>query len=78
MTEGTCVVTSVRYPEFDHTGSVGRPLPNIDMKLVVPSGNWRFVIIGCANLDQGSSTTMVGTLPTTMSTANSACVVLAS
>lgn len=32
MTEATCIVTSFRYPERDYTGSVGRPIPNIDMK----------------------------------------------
>ncbi len=32
MTEATCVVTSIQYPEKDYTGSVGRPVPNIDMK----------------------------------------------
>ena len=32
MTEATCVVTSLQYPEKDYTGSVGRPIANIDMK----------------------------------------------
>lgn len=32
MTEATCVVTSLQYPEKDYTGSVGRPVANIDMK----------------------------------------------
>lgn len=34
MTEATCVVTRVKWPETDNTGSVGRPIPNVDMKYV--------------------------------------------
>ena len=34
MTEANCVVTKIDYPERDHTGSVGRPLANLDMKYV--------------------------------------------
>ena len=34
-TEVTCIVTRVRHPEYDHTGSVGRPLPNTDLKYVL-------------------------------------------
>lgn len=32
MTETSCVATNFFYPEFDDTGSVGRPLPNLDTK----------------------------------------------
>ena len=35
MSEATCIVTMVKYPEKDMTGSVGRPAPNIDMKYVL-------------------------------------------
>lgn len=38
MTETTCIVTNFPYPEDDDTGSVGRPLPGIDMKLVDNEG----------------------------------------
>ena len=38
MTETTCIVTNFPYPEHDDTGSVGRPLPGIDMKLVDDEG----------------------------------------
>lgn len=34
MTETTCIVTNFPYPEDDDTGSVGRAVPGIDMKLV--------------------------------------------
>ena len=34
MTEATCIVTRIKWPETDFTGSVGRPIPNIDMKYV--------------------------------------------
>lgn len=34
MTEATCIVTRIQWPEKDTTGSVGRPAPNIDMKIV--------------------------------------------
>ena len=34
MTEATCIVTRVKWPETDDTGSVGTPIPNIDMKYV--------------------------------------------
>ena len=32
MTEAACIVTRLPYPERDETGSVGRPLPSIDIK----------------------------------------------
>lgn len=38
MTETSCVATMFRYPETDVTGSVGRPLPNLDVKLVDEDG----------------------------------------
>ena len=38
MTETTCVVTNFPYPEADSTGSVGRPLPGMDIKLVDDHG----------------------------------------
>lgn len=34
MTETTCVATQFPYHEADETGSVGRPLPGLDVKLV--------------------------------------------
>ena len=36
MTETSCVASYLYYPESDVTGSVGRFLPNIDVKLVDP------------------------------------------
>jgi acyl-CoA synthetase (AMP-forming)/AMP-acid ligase II len=38
MTETSCVATRFPYPEKDDTGSVGRPLPNLDLKLVDENG----------------------------------------
>ena len=38
MTETTCTATHIPYPGTDTTGSVGRPIPNIDLKLVDDSG----------------------------------------
>lgn len=38
MTETTCVATQFPYPEADETGSVGRPLPGLDVKLVDEDG----------------------------------------
>ncbi|KAK5108781.1 hypothetical protein LTR62_007841 [Meristemomyces frigidus] len=38
MTETSCVCTRFPYPETDVTGSVGRPMPNIDLKLVDDNG----------------------------------------
>lgn len=38
MTETTCIATNFYYPEHDTTGSVGRPVPGIDMKLVDDEG----------------------------------------
>jgi long-subunit acyl-CoA synthetase (AMP-forming) len=38
MTETSCIATRFPYPERDTTGSVGRPLPNIDLKLVDDNG----------------------------------------
>ena len=38
MTETSCVATRFPWPEKDATGSVGRPLPNLDLKLVDDDG----------------------------------------
>ncbi|KAK3697266.1 hypothetical protein LTR37_017578 [Vermiconidia calcicola] len=38
MTETSCVATRFAYPETDDTGSVGRPMPNLDLKLVDEAG----------------------------------------
>lgn len=38
MTEATCIVTRIKWPEKDFTGSVGRPIPNIDMKIIDDDG----------------------------------------
>nr|OQO31797.1 hypothetical protein B0A51_00699 [Rachicladosporium sp. CCFEE 5018] len=38
MSETSCIATRLRYPEYDTTGSVGYPLPNIDLKLVDDNG----------------------------------------
>ena len=38
MTETTCLGLRFRYPEFDTTGSVGIPIPNLDTKLVDDEG----------------------------------------
>jgi len=38
MTETSCVATRLRYPSYDTTGSVGVPLPNLDVKLVDDAG----------------------------------------
>ncbi|KAK5019859.1 hypothetical protein LTR16_000234 [Cryomyces antarcticus] len=38
MTEASCCVTMLPYPEHDETGSVGRFLPNLDAKLVDDDG----------------------------------------
>ena len=38
MTETSCIATRFPYPEHDITGSVGRPLPNLDLKLVDDNG----------------------------------------
>lgn len=32
MTETSCVATMFYWPENDRTGSVGRPIPNLEMK----------------------------------------------
>lgn len=34
MTETSCVATKFNYPENDDTGSVGRPVPNLEIKYV--------------------------------------------
>lgn len=34
MTESSCIATSFRYGEDDDTGSIGRPIPNVDIKYV--------------------------------------------
>ena len=39
MTETTCVATMFPYPEHNTTGSVGRVLPGLDLKLVDDDGN---------------------------------------
>ncbi|PGH09006.1 hypothetical protein AJ79_05801 [Helicocarpus griseus UAMH5409] len=39
MTETTCVATMFNYPENDDTGSVGRPVPSLEMKLIDNDGN---------------------------------------
>ena len=38
MTESSCIATRFRFPEEDVTGSIGRLIPNIDMKLVDDDG----------------------------------------
>ena len=38
MTETTCICTNFPYPEDDDTGSVGRPVPGMDIKLVDDQG----------------------------------------
>ena len=38
MTEATCAVTKIQSPEHDTTGSVGRLLPNLDVKLLDHEG----------------------------------------
>jgi acyl-CoA synthetase (AMP-forming)/AMP-acid ligase II len=37
MTETSCVATNFPYPEHDHTGSVGRLVPNLEAKYVFTS-----------------------------------------
>ena len=39
MTETSCIATRFPYPEEDTTGSVGRPMPCLDLKLVDDHGN---------------------------------------
>lgn len=39
MTETSCIATQFLFPQSDATGSVGRPIPNLDMKLVDDAGN---------------------------------------
>ncbi|KAL1956765.1 hypothetical protein VTO42DRAFT_6818 [Malbranchea cinnamomea] len=39
MTESSCIATRFYYPEHDDTGSVGRPIPNLEMKLIDDDGN---------------------------------------
>lgn len=38
MTESSCTATRFEYPEKDTTGSIGRLVPNLDMKLVDDEG----------------------------------------
>ena len=38
MTETSCIATRLRYPSYDTTGSVGVPVPNLDVKLVDDAG----------------------------------------
>ncbi|KAJ9630887.1 hypothetical protein H2203_001414 [Taxawa tesnikishii (nom. ined.)] len=39
MTETSCNGTQFNWPEQDDTGSVGRPIPNMDIKLLDEAGN---------------------------------------
>ncbi|EXJ75357.1 uncharacterized protein A1O5_02053 [Cladophialophora psammophila CBS 110553] len=39
MTESSCSATRFEYPEKDATGSIGRLIPNLEMKLVDDDGN---------------------------------------
>ncbi|OAP55592.1 hypothetical protein AYL99_10565 [Fonsecaea erecta] len=39
MTETSCVASKFYYPERDDTGSVGRMMPNLDVKLIDDNGN---------------------------------------
>jgi acyl-CoA synthetase (AMP-forming)/AMP-acid ligase II len=41
MTETSCVATMFPYPEHDDTGSVGRLIPNLEAKCVIPIRNLR-------------------------------------
>lgn len=34
MTETSCVITYFYHPDFDRTGAVGRPVPNLDIKVI--------------------------------------------
>ena len=36
MTKASCIASMFRYPESDDTGSVGRILPNLDVKYIHP------------------------------------------
>ena len=38
MTEATCLVTRIPWPEHDTTGSIGRLVPNLDVKLLDGEG----------------------------------------
>lgn len=38
ITEAPRIATRVEYPESDITGAVGRPIPNVNMKLVDDNG----------------------------------------
>ena len=38
MTEGTCIVTMLKWDEHDHTGSSGRPIANLDIKIIDDNG----------------------------------------
>lgn len=38
MTESSCIMSMTQYPEQDDTGSVGRMLPNCDLKFVDDDG----------------------------------------
>ncbi|OCT52926.1 4-coumarate--CoA ligase-like 7 [Cladophialophora carrionii] len=38
MTEASCILTMFPWPEEDVTGSVGRPIPGVDVKLVDDAG----------------------------------------
>ena len=48
MTESTCTVSMIRYPERDDTASVGRPIPNTDIKIVDEQGEdiTRYGVVG--------------------------------
>ncbi|CAO2657301.1 Nn.00g034270.m01.CDS01 [Neocucurbitaria sp. VM-36] len=39
MTETSCIASCIPYPEVDDTGSLGRFLPNLDVKLLDDDGN---------------------------------------
>ena len=39
MTEASCIATRFEFDEFDVTGSIGRPIPSVDMKLVDDNGH---------------------------------------
>ncbi len=46
MTEASCIATRFQFDEFDITGSVGRPIPNVDMKLVDDNGQEMGMVYG--------------------------------
>ena len=38
MTEASCIATRFEFDEYDITGSIGRPIPSVDMKLLDDNG----------------------------------------